>query len=494
MKQSQNSKYVWIVGLSITLAIVVIPILLFIPTQAKTDTPQAHLPPVMQHTDHTGLMPGPYETGEDVTKTCLTCHPDAASEIMKTTHWTWESEPVYSPEHGKEVTLGKKNAINNFCIGIEGNWPACTACHAGYGWEDASYTFDNEAQVDCLVCHDNTGLYKKSLAGNPAEGVDLAASAQSVASPTRENCGGCHFKGGGGNAVKHGDLDESLYFPTARIDVHMGKYDFQCITCHQTSHHDIKGRAPSVSIGARNLENQVHCTDCHNETPHNDQRINEHTGTVACQTCHIPTMAKKEATKIHWDWSKAGQDDRVENVHEYLKIKGEFVYEKNLPPEYGWYNGTAQRYLKGDIIDPNGVTSMTKPNGDITDPNAKIWPFKVHRGNQIYDAKYNYILIPKTVGEGGYWTDFDWDQALRLGENYSGLKYSGKYDFAETEMYWPTTHMVSPKEDALQCVDCHSENGTGRLDWTALGYEGDPVKYGGRPIVQNLSQNATPAQ
>ncbi len=38
--------------------------------------------------------------------------------------------------------------------------------------------------------------------------------------PDRTNCGSCHFNGGGGNNVKHGDLDESLYNPTETTDVH----------------------------------------------------------------------------------------------------------------------------------------------------------------------------------------------------------------------------------------------------------------------------------
>jgi hypothetical protein len=45
-------------------------------------------------------------------------------------------------------------------------------------------------------------------------------------------------------------------------------------------------------------------------------------------------------------------------------------------------------------------------------------------------------------------------------------------------MYWPTTHMVQPKENALQCADCHSENS--RMDWKTLGYPGDPIEWGGR--------------
>ena len=45
-------------------------------------------------------------------------------------------------------------------------------------------------------------------------------------------------------------------------------------------------------------------------------------------------------------------------------------------------------------------------------------------------------------------------------------------------MNWLITHMVSPVEQALQCNDCHGEEG--RLDWRALGYNGDPIEWGGR--------------
>jgi len=123
---------------------------------------------------------------------------------------------------------------------------------------------------------------------------------------------------------------------------------------------------------------------------------------------------------------------------------------------------------------------MNFPSGNIHDATAKIWPFKVHRGKQIYDTEYNYLLQPQTAGPGGYWDKFDWDQAVRLGSQVVGLPYSGHYGFAETEMFWPTTHMVAPANKALQCIDCHTKDGTGRLNWTALGYDGDPIYYGGR--------------
>ncbi len=477
----RDSKHTWLLGTIISLAIIIIPILIAIPgKKPPIDDPASKLKVVTPHVDHTKLMQTPFETGQEVTKACLVCHPDAGDQVKHTSHYTWESDSVYSPDHDRMVTLGKKNAINNFCISIESNWPACTACHVGYGWEDADYDFSQDENVDCLVCHDHSGTYKKTKKGLPAKGVDLLAVAQSVGSPTRENCGSCHFDGGGGNAVKHGDLDESLKFPSERLDVHMGRYDFQCITCHQTEDHQIRGRASSVSIGDLNLENQVTCIDCHAEQPHADARLNEHTGSVACQTCHIPSMARKEATKIHWDWSTAGQD-LPQNPHQYLKIKGSFVYEKNHTPEYAWYNGTTQRYLKGDIIDPEQTTPFNLPNGDINDPKAKIWPFKVHYGKQVYDEEYNYFLLPKTVGEGGFWTEFDWDKALRLGAVNSGIPYSGSYGFAPTSFYWTTSHMVAPKEEALRCVECHSD--VGRLDWEKLGFDGDPITHGSRQMA-----------
>jgi octaheme c-type cytochrome (tetrathionate reductase family) len=473
----RDFKYIWLIGLIGTILLIAAPILAFVSPPPTTSTdPWEGVPERVPPTDHSELMTGPYETGPEVTLACLECHEEAADQVMHTTHFTWESEPVMLPGRDEPVTIGKANQINNFCIGIQSNEPGCTRCHAGYGWEDGAFQENaTEANVDCLVCHADTGLYTKATAGLPAEGIDLVAAAQSVSYPTRQNCGSCHFNGGGGNAVKHGDMDETLYFPTEDIDVHMGRYNFQCTDCHQTEDHQITGQAMSVSV---NSENQVACTDCHAADLHADERINAHVDNLACQTCHIPEGAVRDATKMHWDWSTAGNDDIPEDPHTYLKIKGSFVYEQGFMPAYLWYNGTSDRYILGDPMDPNVSTPINFPLGGITDDDAKIWPFKIHYANQIYDAGYNYLIQPKTVGEEGYWTTFDWDQSARLGMETVGLPYSGEYGFAPTEMYWNLSHMVAPRENALQCTDCHGDNG--RFDWQALGYFGDPIDWGGR--------------
>jgi len=439
----------------------------------QRDGAWAHVPVPAAHTPHYTFFDGPFEDGPAVTRACLECHEDASHEVMKTAHWRWEGEPSVVPGHDEPVRIGKKNTINNFCIGIRSNWGACTTCHVGYGWKDETFDFEDPTLVDCLGCHDQTGTYAKKSkgAGLPDPSVDLLEVARSVGRPGRANCGGCHFNGGGGNAVKHGDLDMSMVNPGEHVDVHMGRHELTCVDCHQTEGHDIPGRSMSVSV---TNTNRVSCTDCHDgERVHEDPRLEAHTAKVACQACHIPEMAVEEPTKMTWDWSEAGKDLDIADPHVYLKIKGRFTYDKAVTPEYAWYNGTSTHYIIGDTMDPAKPTLIAAPLGDKADPQAKLWPFKIHRANQPYDTVHKTLLVPNVHGPEGFWTKFDWPTALKNGAAANGLEFSGEYDFAPTEMYWPLSHMVAPKERALTCRDCHGERG--RLDWEQLGYDGDPL-------------------
>ena len=44
-------------------------------------------------TDHSKLdaLKGPFKTGPEVTKACLSCHNTAGHQVMKSIHWTWEA-------------------------------------------------------------------------------------------------------------------------------------------------------------------------------------------------------------------------------------------------------------------------------------------------------------------------------------------------------------------------------------------------------------------
>lgn len=439
-------------------------------------------PPPAEAFDHSAFFSEPFQSGPAVTRACLSCHTDAAAQVMRTPHWTWGG---HRGTNG--IGYGKRNLLNNFCIGVQSNWARCTSCHVGYGWRDETFLETaTEAQVDCLVCHAKTSLYSKAPAGagDPAEGVDLLAAARSVGPVRRSNCGTCHFAGGGGDAVKHGDLDGTMHTPSARIDVHMGRQDMQCTACHRSRDHQLQGR---LAAQERPSEGRIACADCHRSPVHSDERIARHEASVACQACHIPLMAIDAPTKLSWDWEQAGQDpaqvaaldsEVAADPHLYNKLKGRFTYGREVAPEYRWYDGSSRRLLPGERIDAAGTVAINAPQGDISDPAAKIHPFKVHRGRQPYDREHAYLLVPKTYGPGGYWTDFNWDQALRLGAEASGVPYSGSFGFVSTEMFWPLHHMVQPQERALQCGGCHGAEG--RLDWSALGYPGDPARHGGR--------------
>lgn len=431
---------------------------------------------VRPHFDHAPVMPEKFESAQAVTRACLKCHPDAAA-VMKTAHWNWVGEEVEVAGHPGKHRIGKKNLLNNFCLAARGNERSCMKCHIGYGWADDTFDFKNPENIDCLVCHEHTGTYVKGTFGIPTKETDLAAAARSAGTPTRENCLGCHAFGGGGQGVKHGDLDSSLAHPFEEEDVHMGRHGFLCVDCHSAPSHEIRGRAFSVSVEDAH---GVACTDCHSQPEHRDERINAHLKAVACQTCHVPTFAGQLPTKAWWDWSKAGDASRKDDPHSYLKIKGEFTYQQGAVPEYAWFNGTVRRYLLGDKIDPGKVTALNPPQGGINDKTARIWPFKIHRARQPYDASNDTLFPPVTGGKDGYWTHFDWDQAFRLGSKASNIPYSGKFGFADTAMYWPLSHMVAPKEKALGCTACHGEQQS-RLDWKQLGYAGDPLQEGGRP-------------
>jgi hypothetical protein len=178
-----DSKKGWISGLLFLLILVAAPIWYFTGAEATTehrdiDRPWDSMPRRPAHVDHKDLFEGTFETGQEVTRACLSCHEKAGEQVIHTAHWRWQSDPVKVEGRDQPVSTGKKNTINNFCIGIQGNWASCTACHAGYGWEDQDFDFENTANVDCLACHDNSGGYKKGKKGLPLEGTDLLAAAQ----------------------------------------------------------------------------------------------------------------------------------------------------------------------------------------------------------------------------------------------------------------------------------------------------------------------------
>ncbi len=439
-------------------------------------------------------LKGPFTSGEDVTKACLTCHTEAGQHFMKSLHWTWD----YTTKDGQH--LGKKNLINNFCTNSKGNEGMCAQCHAGYGWKDDTFDFKDERNIDCLVCHDRTRTYYKTpnSRGNSAcsvmfEGkplIDLAKVAQSVDLPGRENCGTCHFNGGGGDGVKHGDLDSSLVTPPKALDVHMdvNGLNFACTACHVSENHKVAGsryevRAKDTEGTGKPGERRdvATCESCHGTSPHpatslTGFKLNDHVDRVACQTCHIPTIARGGvATMVNWDWRTAGRTKDGVGFHEenytqangkhratYKSIKGNFTYREDFAPEYAWFNG-AMRYTTVDTkFDPGKLPiDMNAIEGSATDPGARIWPFKRMHTMMPFDPVNKTLVYTHLWGEddAALWGNYDFKKAVAVGMEKAGKPFSGKVDFVSTVSNWPITHMVAPKSEALGCESCHAKDG-----------------------------------
>jgi hypothetical protein len=154
--------------------------------------------------------------------------------------------------------------------------------------------------------------------------------------------------------------------------------------------------------------------------------------------------------------------------------KGTFTHGENVTPYYGWWNGNTYFISVEDQIDSTQTVAINTFEGSPGD--GKIYPFKRFTGVQPYDAGNNTMVVPHLFPSGpddasAYWKVYDWDKAVTAGMEYAGADYSGNLGWIDTEMFWVQNHMVAPKENALQCQDCHSENG--RLDWQALGYSPD---------------------
>ena len=446
----------------------------------------------------------PYEG----TESCLMCHESEGAEMLETGHFKWSGKSVniVGLEDGQH---GKNDLINNFCIATATNEPRCTQCHAGFGYRDASYDFENPLNVDCLVCHDQSGTYKKGIktAGLPDPSVDLEVVVRSISigsKPTRKACLGCHAGAGGGDNVKHGDLSSDMVATTREFDVHMGTdgADLSCVACHAAKHDPESGEVihgiAGMSLHSVNEGEMKQCTDCHGD------QLEIHTGyyvsdlfedgwheRLACQVCHIPAIARAISTKTQWYWSDAGQDvdpipvDPDTGRPTYDKKKGTFVWESNVRPALRFSNGKWNRVVVGVSDKYESVPiDLGSPVGDYTDPKAMIYPFKLMIGDQPVDPETSTVLVPHLFGTDGgpnpYWGKYNWTDALIDGAVYTGQDFSGTHEFETTTMLLSVNHEIAPAEQALGsygCIDCH---GSRVIDWPVLGWTDDPLMGGER--------------
>jgi octaheme c-type cytochrome (tetrathionate reductase family) len=462
------------------------------------------LPPPPSYVDHDDY----FEDNLYVDATTCTqsgCHPSADNEVMATVHWNWEGSPNAIEGSQGSQEHGKADLLNNFCISIPSNEGRCTQCHVGYGWVNDDFDHSDASAIDCLVCHDQTGTYAKMKpnGGQPELNVDLQAVAMSTdkGMPGRRNCLECHKNAGGGDNIKHGDLSSSLYAATHETDVHMDLdgENMSCQRCHETANHEVAGQGLHYET-----EGSIDCSDCHgSSTLHADAghsgTYDNHLDKVACQTCHIPTFARVNATKTQWYWATAGDKNRTPIVDpvtgkpDYNWMKGDFIWELNVEPEILWYDHEWSRM----VIDQNDTWTtvpvvLAAPTANINTSGAKLYPFKKMIGSQPADIVNNRIISPHLFGSQGgphpYWgilnvyAGLDWDLALQDGANYTGVPFTpGNGGFVDTVMYLTVNHEIAPHEQARQCISCHDTSAG--LDWAGLGYSSNPFPM--QPYVES---------
>lgn len=304
--------------------------------------------------------------------------------------------------------------------------------------------------VDCLICHapDYQRTVVRADDGSfqfaPAEGVDVLAAARSAGRPTSEMCNRCHLGAAGGPNYKHGD------YPTSPdVDVHRAA-GLQCVNCHTTKDHQIAGGGYMIAQELTDVP--VACENCHGEGPHRNEvaaLLNKHAERVACQTCHIPALARDP------DYPTQTSRDYSQPVYnETTGLYGpEVGLESNVVPTYFWWDGHRMR-------------TPPEPIGSVEDTGAKITPWKPMRVTVPFDTATD---TPVYIKQGVYKVTGNLDAAVTAGVEASGQEYSGSWTPVTERMYFDANHQVAPASEALQCADCHS--GEGQLDFAALGYE-----------------------
>lgn len=426
------------------------------------------------------------------TKTCLQCHEGEAKEVFSSVHYQWTADaPNIVNAEGKK--LGKLVTTNDFCTNPSISWigilknskdqvigNGCSKCHAGLGLKPTEEVSQEQLEnIDCLICHSynyRREVYKtedEKLRWRPVawdKPDTLLNIAQNVSTPSKETCLRCHVGSGGGFNYKRGDIETAHIRADREFDVHMGS-GMGCIQCHKFAEHKVLGSGTQLAGQDRPSESN-RCENCHTGSIHEIDQLNDHTDAVYCTTCHIPSFAKSQATDMDRDWS---QSEYLEKKDKYEPV---ITFEKDVKPIYTWWNGTGKLALLNEPVEEtDGKVRLYDPQGSIDDPDSKIYAFKLHTAKLPID-KVTQEMIPIKVGI-----------VFKTGKNEAAVKtgakaYMGKenveIDWITTERYMGIFHEVTPKEQALQCMSCHGDGD--RLDWEALGYEGDPMQAGGRDL------------
>ena len=422
---------------------------------------------------------------------CVQCHKTKFTEMAGATHYKWEGAYTQITNKATSTSGGKVNsAMNTFCINVLGNWNGCGSCHVGGGLKPGTVA-DPNTNIDCLICHQKdykrvrnttTGKFEPDTANMT---ITMDQAVQTVHKPIKSNCLQCHAKGGGGDALKRGDLALINGTTTDRnYDVHMASTgaNLVCQGCHTVTNHKVAGRGSdlrpkdsTVAIGCSS--SKCHSSKTNLSTSHTTYDVSHHVGRVACQTCHIPVYGKKAADAVYNPTTGFGDQateyDRTWQVPEWSVANNRWeptIHKaNNLKPVYLFFDGKSWVSDFNDVAVLDAATGkykISRPNGSINGAGSKLYPFKYKTSLQPrHIASGKLIALNTSV----YFKTADVAGAIQSGLTNMGLNAADAYDYVQTDEYLMLNHTVSPKASALTCNACHGATAT-QMNLKALGY------------------------
>ena len=424
---------------------------------------------------------------------CLQCHATQAAGMADSMHYRWEG-PNSQISNKPGVTGGKLNsAINAYCINTLGNWNGCGGCHIGAGAKPGTVA-EATKNIDCLICHQKgykrvrnstTGLFEP----DPTKmTISMDTAVQTVHKPVKSNCLQCHAKGGGGDALKRGDL--ALINGTTsdrNYDVHMATTgaNLSCQQCHTFTNHHVSGRGSDLRPTDSSVSISCSTAACHSSktsltSGHATASINTHMKRVACQTCHIPVYGKMAADAVldplTGFGNQATETTRTWVTPEWSVANNRWeptvVKANNLKPVYAFFDGTSWVSDLNDVavIDPaTGAYKISRPNGGINSTNSKLTPFKYKTSLQPRHTASGKLIALNTAV---YFKNGDLVGAVQSGLVNMGLNSGDAYTMVKADEYQMLNHTVPPKTAVLTCTSCHGTATTPatQMNLKAMGY------------------------
>ncbi|WP_406660769.1 methanogenesis multiheme c-type cytochrome [Methanolobus sp. ZRKC3] len=363
------------------------------------------------------------------------------------------------------------------------------------------YMAEYGVDVDCMICHEQNGRYDfqaraESIGSGNFEEANMAAIEEAKAeaqkegmyvasymldvllplplvtevhdevngAPSKALCGSnCHLSDVPMTGVTWAEENHADYDVHAEVD---------CAECHETEEHQIGRRE------VKNVPESMHelfageikdcdSSGCHAGISHGGF-VDGHLKAVSCETCHVPAIPGGEmlggSTLMEFSWANGVRED--------------VTHEDDFAPTVAWSEGIYYDQLpvraereEGSLLQPfNVITGIwwdAGINADVAanpDTSSAI-------GNPIAPADVS-------VADGNSDGEVTEEEMRAYDGNSDGQADYPNAVLRHVEMYYQVSHNIAGSEvglaDPLGCADCHGVTST-VIDWTALGYEGDPA-------------------